>query len=135
MFEGKYSFHLNSEDTFCLDLPLQSKSAKGGTMAMWRSNLSPFVKVLPTSSPAVLPILLSVPGLSPTAHIALYLPTHGREAEFVSALAALEACVLQITEDFACPIYLRGDANVNPNNAPRLRLFSHFCKKYSLSPS
>ena len=51
----------------------------------------------------------------------------------MSALAALEVCLLQILEDFACPIYLRGDANTNPNNAPRLKLFSHLCKKYSLS--
>ena len=88
-------------------------------MAMWRSELSPYVRVLPTTSPAVLPILLAIPGLEPTAHIGIYLPTHGRDAEYVTALAALESCILEITEEFACPIYIRGDANTNPKNSVR----------------
>ena len=74
------------------------------------------MKVLPTTSPAVLPIILSVPGLARSAHIALYLPTHGKDSEFVSALAALESCMLSITEEYSCPIYMRGDCNVNPSN-------------------
>ena len=78
------------------------------------------MRVLPTTSPAVLPIYLSIPGLEPTAHITIYLPTQGREAEYVNALAALETCILQVYEDFACPIYIRGDANTNPKNTWRL---------------
>ena len=133
MFSGEFSFNLNSEDVMCPDLPLISRAAKGGTMVMWRSELSPFVKILPTSSPAVLPVLLSIPGLAPTVHISLYLPTSGRDAEFLSALAALEASIVQVSEDFACPIYLRGDCNVNLNNTARANLFQHFTSKLSLS--
>ena len=133
MFSGHFSFYLNSEDSFCTDLPLESRAAKGGTMVMWKSELTPYIRLLPTTSPAVLPIFLSIPGREPSAHIALYLPTAGREAEYVNALAALETCVLNISEEFACPIYIRGDANTNPNNTSRFNLFSHFCSKFSLS--
>ena len=98
-------------------------------MALWRTELDPFIKVLPTTSSAVLPLLLSLPGLCPAAHITVYLPTSGREAEFVSALGVLESCIEKILEDFSCTIYIRGDFNVNPNNLTRADLFSNFCSK------
>ena len=133
MFQPKYSFHLNSEDTLCPDLPLITKRAIGGTMALWRTELDPFIKVLPTTSSAVLPLLLSLPGLCPAAHITVYLPTSGREAEFVSTLGILESCIENIQEDLSCPIYIRGDFNVNPNNQARVDLLSSFCSKFALS--
>jgi hypothetical protein len=63
----------------------------------------------------------------------VYLPTHGRDAEFVTALAALDATILHILEDFDCPIYIRGDCNVNPKNTQRMSIFKHFLAKFSLS--
>ena len=75
-------------------------------MVMWRSELDPHIKVLPSTSPAVLPIILSIPGLAVTAHIAIYLPTSGREAEFVTAISDLEAVIEHIKEEFNCPIYI-----------------------------
>ena len=102
-------------------------------MITWRSKLDPYVKVLPTSSPSSLPILLSVPGLSTTAHIAVYLPTSGKESEFVTALAALDVTITIIKGDYSCPIYIRGDCNVNPKNKSRSAIFKHFCEKHSLS--
>ena len=133
LFNGRFGFHLNSEDTFCPDLPLTSRRAKGGTMAMWASKLDPHVKILPTATPAVLPLLLSPPGLLPTAHITVYLPTAGKDAEFLSEFAALDAIVSEILEDFACPIYIRGDFNANPKNLPRARILQHFCEKFSFT--
>ena len=50
----------------------------------------------------------------------MYLPTSGKEVEFVSALSSMDACLEMIKEDYDCPIYLRGDANVNPNNSTRM---------------
>ena len=132
-FHGNYSFHLNSEDILCPDLPLDRRKAVGGTMAMWRTQLDPYVTVIPSTSTSYLPILLAIPGVATSVHIALYLPTSGREAEFVSALADLEASILQIKEDYACPIYLRGDCNVNQNNRPRAAIFKHFCSKHDLN--
>ena len=58
---GPYCHHLNSEDSYYPDLALESRQAKGGTLCLWHSALDPFVTLLPTTSPAVLPILLSVP--------------------------------------------------------------------------
>ena len=133
LFSGSFSYHLNSEDVLCPDLPLDTKKAKGGTMIMWHSKLNPFIKILPTSSPSSLPILLSIPGLQTTAHIAIYLPTSGKESEFITALAALEATITMILEEYSCPIYIRGDCNVNPNNKSRAALFKHFCEKHKLS--
>ena len=130
-FQGNFSFHLNSEDLLCPDLPLMSKKAKGGTMAMWRVELDPFIKVLPSSSPAILPLVLAIPGLTTTAHVTVYLPTSGRDPEFFSALATLDSCVQQIQEDFSCPIYLRGDFNVNPNNTNRVNILKHFNEKHN----
>ena len=101
-------------------------------MIMWRSKLDPYIKVLPTTSSSFLPILLSVPGLAPSAHIAVYLPTSGKEAEFVSALANLEVCLDHISQEYSCPVYLRGDFNVNPNNVTRAALFQHFCTKHKI---
>ena len=102
-------------------------------MVMWRSKLDPYVKVLHTSSSSSLPIILSIPGLCTTAHIAVYLPTSGKESEFITALAALEVTLNMINEDYACPIYIRGDCNVNPKNKARAATFKHFCEKHKLS--
>ena len=68
-FDGAYKFALNSEDSFDLDLSLDRVKAKGGTMAMWDTNLDQYVTVLKTISPAVLPLLVKIPGLLETCHI------------------------------------------------------------------
>ena len=57
-------------------------------MALWKLELDPFIKILATPSPAVLPLLFSLPGIARSAHIAVYLPTSGRDAEFITALAS-----------------------------------------------
>ena len=54
-FSSSYSYHLNSDDVFCPDLPLITRQATGGTMAMWQSHLDPHVKILPTTSSSVHP--------------------------------------------------------------------------------
>ena len=132
MFKGSYECYLNSDDTFCPELPLITRKPVGGTMALWRQELDPYVRVLPSTTSAVLPILLAIPGLAKSIHISVYLPTSGRDAEFLCALAALDTCVQQAGEDFACPIYIRGDFNVNPKNIHRAKIFETFCSKHSL---
>ena len=102
-------------------------------MVMWHSNLDPYVKILPTTSSSSLPILLSIPGLQPTAHIGVYLPTSGKEPEFISALSALDLIITTIKEEYSIPIYIRGDCNVNPKNKSRAAIFQHFCNKHELS--
>ena len=128
-FSGEYSFLLNSEETSSPELSLDSSKTYGGTLLMWRSELDPFVTPLPTTSPSFLPILLKIPGCAPSIHIALYLPTSGRDPAFVSALSLLDVFLEEISSTHQCPIYIRGDANCNPRNTARSSLFKHFCTK------
>ena len=58
-------------------------------MALWKTTLDPYITVLLSTSPAVLPLLLDIPGQYLSAHIGIYLPTRGQEHEWVTALAAL----------------------------------------------
>ena len=88
-----YCYFLNSEDTYHPELALEKRRAKGGKLALWHSTLDPFVSILPTTSPAVLPLLLTIPGVASTVHICLYMPTAGLEAEFVIALASLSSAL------------------------------------------
>ena len=128
-----YCHHLNSEDKFYPDLALEKHHAHGGTLALWHSALDPFITILPTTSPAVLPLVLSVPGISSSIHIGIYLPTSGKDEHFVLALAALTAVLESVLEEHHdVPIYVRGDANVNPSNLPRSQLFSNFLTRFNL---
>ena len=95
---GSYSLHLNSEDSTLPSMALDQRHAWGGTLALWHSSLDPFVKVLPTSSSSVLPLLLSIHGLSPSAHIGIYLPTIGRDHDFLTALTALDMVLVSLAE-------------------------------------
>ena len=105
-----YCHHLNGEDALLPDLALDQRRAWGGTLAMWHSSLDPFVSILPTTSSSVLPLLLSVPGLTSSLHIGLYLPTSGKEAEFTLALTALDMVLQDIAESHpSTPLYIRGD--------------------------
>ena len=129
-----FCHHLNSADSFLPSLALDQRKAWGGTLAMWHKSLDPFLTVLPTTSPAVLPIHLNIPGLSPSLHIGLYLPTSGRETDFFLALTVLDTILTSLSEEYRdTPIYLRGDANVNPNHPSRPNLFHHILSKHSIS--
>ena len=128
-----HCYHLNSEDEYHPELALDRRQAHGGTLAIWHSALDPFISILPTTSPAVLPLLLSIPGLSPSIHVGIYLPTSGRDEHFVVALAALTAVMETILDDHhGLPVYVRGDANVNPSNLLRVQLFSNFLSQFNL---
>ena len=133
-FKGRYDSHLNSEDLYAEDLPLKKSRAHGGTMVMWHTSISPFVTVLPTISPSFVSILLKLPGIVPSVHTALYLPTSGREDQFMSSLVDLGDHIEEIRVKYPdVPHFLRGDANVNPNNSARHGLFSFFCAQFQLS--
>ena len=64
-----YCHHFNSEDEYYPELALDRRHAHGGTLALWHSALDPFISILPTTSPVVLRLLLSIPGLSPSWNI------------------------------------------------------------------
>ena len=78
-------------------------------------------------------MMLKIPNYTTSCHIAIYLPTSGLEAEFVSAMASLDACLEEIYLKYdPCPIFIRGDANVNEKHASRAPLFKHFLDKHDL---
>ena len=129
-----YRHHLNSEDMLLPSLALDQRHAWGGTLALWHSSLDPFITVLPTSSPSVLPLFLSIPGLSSSVHIGIYLPTSGRDSDFLTALSALDMVLVSLSETKpGVPVYIRGDANVNPRNKARQNIFQHFLIRHSLT--
>ena len=99
---------------------------------MWKSVLDPFIIPLPTNSPAFLPILVRVPGYLQSIHIALYLPTSGHDPQFVSALSLLDTFLDEVCSIHNCPVFIRGDANSNPNNHVRSVLLKHFSSKHHL---
>ena len=128
-----YCHHLNSEDTFYPELALDKRHAHGGTLALWHFSLDPFITILPTTSSAVLPLLLSIPGISPSIHVGIYLPTSGRDEYFVVALSSLIAVLESVQEEYhGLPVYVRGYANVNPSNLGRSHLFSNFISQFDL---
>ena len=96
-FLGSYEAYLNSEDVFDMDLPLTYPKPKGGTMVIWHISLSPHLKVLHSTSPCFISVLLSPPGIQPSLHTAVYLPTAGRDGKWLGALAELEQHVQDIT--------------------------------------
>ena len=80
-------------------------------MILWKTSLTPYVELLSSPSAAFLPLLLKLPDKIPSVHIALYLPTSGKDPEFVTALSLLD---LFLEDILGChshwPLYLRGDA-------------------------
>jgi hypothetical protein len=132
-FQGQYALLLNSEETESPNLAIESCRSHGGTMVMWRTELDPYITPLPTASSSFLPILLNIPGYSTSIHVAIYLPTAGRNSEFISALSLLDTFLLEAQVMYSCPVFIRGDANCNPNNHERFALFTHFCSKHGLN--
>ena len=131
-----YCYSLNSDDLYDQELPLINSRAKGGTMVLWRKWLDPHIKVVSTSSSSFLPIILTLPDCHPSVHVALYLPTHGQDTEFVSELASLQSCLDSLTTLYNNPcIYVRGDANVNSKNTNRVNILKSFMEHFNLTRS
>ena len=129
-----YSYHLNSEDRHNNSLPLVKSKAKGGTLLLWPSAFDPFITILPTPSPALLPCVLKLPGYLTSYHICIYLPTAGKDDQFISELSSLEVLLTDIYEkhDGKCPIFIRGDGNASSKNVLRSNMLNHFLLKHNL---
>ena len=102
-------------------------------MVLWRRWLDPHVRVIPVTSSSFLPVLLTLPECRPSVHVALYLPTHGQDTEFVSEIANLKNCLDRLNTTHNYPVlYLRGDANVNCNNLTRVKILRNFMDHFNL---
>ena len=81
-----YSASLNSGDKYDPELPLVRSKAHGGTLVLWKKMHDPHITVWPVSSPSFLPVLFQPPGFVLSVHVAIYLPTAGKDAEFLNEL-------------------------------------------------
>ena len=133
LFRGEYRYLLSSDDNFDMDLPLNSKRAKGGTLIMWKKELDIYITPLPTPSSSMLPILFTPTGLSPSVHVAIYLPTAGRDVDFAMELSYLDGLISDIYQKYpGISLFIRGDANVNLKNLRRSELLQNFCNRFNL---
>ena len=102
-------------------------------MALWRREFDPFITTWPASSSSFLPIIFNPPNFPKSIHISVYLPTAGRDAEYLGDLAALETCIDELLEKHpATPVYLRGDFNTNIANKTRSGLLHFFLSVHGL---
>ena len=132
--KGDFCYFLNSKDLYDPELPLVSSHATGGTLCLWRRSLDPFITVYKTTSPSFTPIVLSLPDHGVSIHVGLYLPTHGKDTEFVSDLAELGICLDELAEKYPTALFfIRGDSNVNQKNTKRVALLQNFINTFSLS--
>ena len=133
-FRGAYEMHLNSEDVHDMDLPLTHPKAKGGTCIMWKTSISPFVKILPTSSPSFVSVMVTPPGILPSVHTAVYLPTAGKDGEWLATLVELEDHVMMNVEKYGdLAIFLRGDFNGSGKNKTRFSTLSAVISRLKLA--
>ena len=109
-FRSMYFSSLNSPDLYDAELPLKKSRCFGGTMALWKREHDPYISIHKVASSAFLPIVFNPPNLPLTIHLAIYLPTAGRDADFVTDLAALDACILELHDKYPdATFFLRGD--------------------------
>ena len=133
-FKGEYTAVLNSEDLHDPDLVLTSSKAKGGTAVLWMKSLDPYVSVHISDSPSFLPIVVEIPDWKPMIHVALYLPTAGKDTEFCEDLANLNIAVESLLERYpSAALFIRGDSNANMKNLKRTAVFENFCVDLGLS--
>ena len=102
-------------------------------MILWRSSLCEFISVLSTPSPSFSAIIFRPPSSPPSVQVSLYLPTSGKEAEFIEEISKLRIFI----EDLMIKhpdllIFIRGDSNVNSNHATRLKIFEDFKSSLNL---
>ena len=137
-YTNQYSYYLNSEDRHDTLLSLEKSRAHGGTLALWSHNLDPYITVLEPPSSHVLPILLEKPGYQASVHITVYLPTAGKDAEFMRELSNLQDVIDNVIEKHPdSEIFLRGDANASiPTRAGNKRdaVFEYFLDDNKLLP-
>lgn len=131
--KSEYNYFLNSDDLHDPDLPSLKNRSLGGTMLLWDKDIDPYIEVLKPSSQAFLVAVLKLPSMKTSLHVTLYLPTHGKDYEFVTQIASLRNCLDDLIIKYSDPIiFIRGDSNVNTNNTNRVIIFQQLLHDYEL---
>ena len=66
-------------------------------------------------------------------HVGIYMPTSGKEDDFVAEITSLCLCLDQLCEKFpGADIFVRGDSNVNSNHKNRSVLLRHLLDSFCL---
>ena len=134
LLRGEYCHELNSDDVHDPDLPFVKTKSFGGTMIFWKHSLDKFVTILPAVTSSFLGLLFHPPHSPPSLHISLYLPTSGKEAEFLEEITKLADFIDNVLEQYpGALIFIRGDSNVNVNNVARLGAFTEFKTIFNLA--
>ena len=132
LFEDMFDTFLNSDDLLENDLPLTNKRAKGGTI-MWRHIHEPSIKRMPFSSSSFATIVFTPPSSSPSIHVTLYLPTAGKDEEFVIEAVKLYDHLTELNRTYPeHSLFIRGDANVNPKDNKRLMILNSILSRFDL---
>ena len=131
--DADYNHHLNSADSYDVDLPLRQRKACGGTLVLWKRDFDAFVTIHPCNSPAIIALIFKPPGLSATIHVCVYLPTQGHEYVFTEELTNLSIVLDELRHSHpSIPIYLRGDFNVTERYVKRFSLLNTFIQTEGL---
>ena len=133
-FKGDYSCSLNSHDKIDPELGLIQNRARGGTMVLWKNSLDQYISVFPVHAASFLPIIFSPPASIVSIHIGIYLPTSGRESQFLEESSKLRLCLDELGEKYPdSPIFIRGDSNVNKNHSERVRILNSLANAMNLA--
>ena len=134
----QYNYFLNSEDRHDSLLSLGKSRAHGGTLALWKKELDPYITVHEPSSSHVLAIILEKPGYQTSIHITVYLSTAGKDGEFMKDLVLLQNTIDHLGDKYPDSlIFVRGDANasfIQRNKNKRDDLFRYFVEENKFSP-
>ena len=122
-----YCCEYNTEDKYDAEICLTKNKAKGGTMIIWKQSWQQYITILESETPSFLPILFHPPDSPESIHVSLYLPTSGKEPEFIEELNKLSKFLEETSEKHPnAKIYLRGDSNVNENHTMRIKMLDNF---------
>ena len=124
---NKFCMFLNTDDMYDPELAMVKNRLVRGTLALWFASLDPYVTIHQPSTSSHTALILAMPGYTVSIHVVIYLPTSGRECDFISELACLKICLTELADQYpGSPLYIRGDCNVNKNNKNRTIIFQQF---------
>ena len=131
--KAKYCYFLNSDDLHDPELPMVRSRLIGGTLVLWAHLLDPYVTIHPPTTSAITALILCIPGYQVTVHIAIYLPTSGRDTDFLSEITNLRVCITELADQYpGAAFFIRGDSNVNFKNKPRLLHLTQIMERFGL---